>query len=199
MRLIGFLAKRQRGKDTICDYITKHHNYQKKSFAEPLKKGVQCFFNFTDEQLYTDKKEIIDDKWGVSPREVFQIIGTNIVRDQFDILFNNKIKGETFWIQNFNIWYDKQYKNILVSDIRYQNEVDYVLNKGGIVIKINRELKEEDIDNHKSEKDMEHINNYNISIDNNGTLQELYSKINWIMKNLNTIHTKKGEKLENLL
>ena len=59
--MIGFLAKRHRGKDTAADYLVSDHGYTKRAFAYPLKKGMQEWFGFTDDQLYTDKKEEIDD------------------------------------------------------------------------------------------------------------------------------------------
>jgi len=89
--MIGFLAKRQRGKDTASDYLINKKGYTKYAFAEPLKRGIQQWFGFTDEQLFTDEKENIDKNWGVSPRKVCQIIGTDVVRDMFPKIYSKKL------------------------------------------------------------------------------------------------------------
>ena len=176
--MIGFLAKRKRGKDTACDYLVNNYGYTKRGFADPLKLGVQQLFGFSDEQLYTDMKEEVDKNWGVSPRTVFQVVGTDVVRNLFPKLLLPGI-GNNFWIKNADIWYkNNQDKKIVWSDVRFQNEVDFILNNGGIVIKIDRDVEEKElVDEHSSELCIDEINNYSYVIKNNGTLDEFYCKI----------------------
>ena len=77
--LIAFLGKKSSGKDTVANFLIKNDDYIKYVFADPLKKGIQAFFNLSDDQLYDEKlKEIIDPRWGVSPRKLLQTIGTDI-------------------------------------------------------------------------------------------------------------------------
>ena len=188
--MIGFLAKRKRGKDTACDFLVKNYGYTKKAFADPLKKGVQELFGFTDEQLYTEKKEEIDSVWGVSPRKCFQVMGTDVVRNLFPTILLPNI-GKDFWVKRADVWYDNtidQTKGLVVwSDVRFQNEVDFILKNGGIVVKIERPeldvLSDEITDNHDSELGIDNIDNYTISIVNDGTLEEFYDKI---IENINT-------------
>lgn len=190
MPLIGFVAKRRRGKDTSCDYIHKKYGYTKRAFAEPLKRGVQELFGFTDEQLYTDKKEEVDFNWGVTPRHVCQVVGTDVVRNMFPKLLIPDI-GDNFWIKNFDIWYEKHKdkfgEDVVVSDVRFQNEVDYILSKGGFVFKITRpemDMKEiKDVDFHSSELCIDGIKNYNFEIINSGTIDEFLIKVDELVKN----------------
>ena len=81
--MIGFLAKRQSGKDTACDYLVEKNGYTKRAFAHPLKRCTQELFGFTDDQIFTEQKEEIDENWGISPRQAFQVVGSDIVRDLF--------------------------------------------------------------------------------------------------------------------
>lgn len=182
--MIGFLAKRRRGKDTAADHLTTL-GYTKRAFAYPLKKGIQEWFGFTDEQLFTDEKECIDKNWGVSPREVCQVVGTEVVRDLFPKILIPGI-GEDFWVRSADIWYEKN-KNkhnglVVWSDVRYQNEVDYILNKGGKVYKIERPGLDICIDSqadlHKSETSIDKINHISGVIINDGTLEDFYRKLN---------------------
>lgn len=182
LKMIGFLAKRRRGKDTACDYLVAK-GYIKGTFALPLKKGVQEMFGFTDEQLFTDKKEENDEYWGVSPREVCQFVGTEVVRNMFPKLIPGI--GNDFWVRNADKWYmDNSHIHkgkVVWSDVRFQNEVDFILSKGGKVYKIERpEIDKEEknsSDQHASEMGMDKITNYTGVLVNDGTLEDFYSKL----------------------
>lgn len=186
--MIGFLAKRRRGKDTACDYFVEQ-GYTKRAFAEPLKRGVQQWFGFTDEQLFTDKKDCIDPEWGISPREACQVIGSEVVRDLFPTILLSGI-GNDFWIKNASIWYNKNYENhkglVVWADVRFQNEVDYILNNGGKVYKIIRpeldKLENDRVDEHQSEESIDNVKNYSGIIVNDGVLEEFYKKLEQIKK-----------------
>ena len=204
--LIGFLAKRKHGKDTAADYLQDNYNFTKKSFAGPLKLGIQKWFLFTDEQLHTDKKEEIDPRWGISPRKAYQIIGTELVRNTFpNLLFNEMKLNTSFWIKNFDIRYKESTGNIVVSDVRFQNEVDYIRKQGGIVIKIHRPCMDRhtgkkvnicrtitasfwslfgyvavDKDSHESEKGIDSITNHDFEIINED-LGDFYGRLDIIM------------------
>ena len=184
--MIGFLGKKHMGKDTAADYYV-NQGYTKRAFAYPLKRGVQEWFGFTDEQLFTDKKEDIDKNWGISPRRVYQTIGTEVVRDLFPSLLFPDI-GNNFWIRSADIWCKKnkdEHNGLVVwSDVRYQNEVDYILNNGGKVYKIVRsEVEKECIDGHKSEKSIDEIKNYTCVIRNDGSVDDLYDKLKLLGNN----------------
>ena len=163
--MIGFIGKRHSGKDTASDYLVNKYGYTKRAFAEPLKLGLKELFGFTDEQLYTNKKEEIDDVWGISPRVACQVIGNDIVRDLFPKMLLPNI-GMDFWIKRADIWYEnnkKEHNNKIVwSDVRYQNEVDYILSKGGLVVKIVRPKMDnnDNVDEHCSETSLDIIDNY---------------------------------------
>ena len=43
MVLIGILGNKRNGKDTTADFIVKNYNYNKYSFAKPLKMYVKFY------------------------------------------------------------------------------------------------------------------------------------------------------------
>ena len=184
--MIGFLAKKHNGKDTAADYLVNKKGYVKRSFAEPLKKASKELFGFSDEQLYTDKKEEIDELWGVSPRKVFQVLGTDVVRDLFPSMLLPHI-GNNFWVKSAEIWYKNNFEthkgNVVWSDVRFQNEVNFILKNGGIVVKIERDFKENNQDKHSSEMSIDNIDNYTTVIKNDGSLESFYSKIEDLFNN----------------
>ena len=185
MTLIGFLGKKHRGKDTCCNYIVDTYGYRSNSFAGPLKRGIKEWFGFTNDQLYTESKEEVDNNWGISPRETFQIIGTKLKNDIIPELLPDLNEG--FWIKLFDIWYERNKdRDVVISDVRSQEEVDYIRSKGGIILKINRSECEEyeivDSDMHETETCVDNIKNFTMEIDNNGTLEELHLKLDNIVK-----------------
>lgn len=59
---LGYIARA--GKDTIADYMVQEHGFRKTSFATALKEGIgRGVFGFSDNQLYGDEKEEIDEFW----------------------------------------------------------------------------------------------------------------------------------------
>ena len=185
--LIAFLGKKSSGKDTAANFLIKNDEYIKYVFADPLKKGIQSFFNLTDQQLYDEKlKEIIDPRWGVSPRKLLQTIGTDIFQYLIhDILPDLKGEKRNHWVTLFKEWYLEELKKnpnlkVVIADARFIHEIKAIKDLGGKVFKIIRPQLEKNIDNHLSENEINHIPEemINNTIINDSDLDSLYSKIN---------------------
>lgn len=143
--LIGILGRKRVGKDTTADYLCSNYNFEKITLAQPLKDVCKIAYNFSDEQLYGSLKEVIDDRFGVSPRIIYQYLGTDIFRKDINKIIPN-IKNN-FWINLVAENYLKKIESnansrIIISDVRFQNEIDRIHELGGIVIKINRAIAE---------------------------------------------------------
>ena len=147
------------------------------AWADNLKEVCKTIFSLTDEQLYGDKKEIVDKRWNKTPRQIMQQVGTDCMRDHF---------SKDIWIKSLMAKYDKSLNSmVVISDCRFQNEVDAVINKGGRIIKIVREPDPNTIhgqkrDNHQSETGIHKIKVPEDSYDyiaNNGSIDELRDKV----------------------
>jgi len=66
--------------------------------------------------------------------------------------------------------------NIVITDVRYQNELDMIHKNGGIIIKINRP-DNINIDDHESENYIDYIKNYDYCINNNASIDDLSEQI----------------------
>jgi hypothetical protein len=191
--LIAVLGCKSSGKDTFANYIIDKYQFTKYSFADPLKKGIQAFFNLTDAQLYDEKlKEEIDPRWGVSPRKLFQTIGTDIfqysIKNYLPELITSNNNSRNHWVLLFREWYNDLKKNnqnnVVIADARFLHEVEEIKQLGGIVIKIIRpEIKSNDF--HKSEMEINEIPEQFIDyiIINDSDLNSFYNKINELIKN----------------
>ena len=105
MILVGLLAKKRYGKDTVADFLVEKYGFIKISLADPLKDATKVLFGFTDDQLYGDKKEIIDEYWGVSPRQVFQYLGTDVFRNDFKRIAPHL--NDNFWVKSLEKYLQK--------------------------------------------------------------------------------------------
>lgn len=127
--LLGTLGKKGHGKDTVSNYLVKNHNFIKLAYAEPIKLFCELIFSFTNEQLYGNQKESIDTFWNITPREMYQFIGTEIFRIDIQTILPHI--GNNFWIELMNkrcrsIFEENPNSRIIISDVRFQNENDLV-------------------------------------------------------------------------
>ena len=182
-QIIGITGKKFSGKDTLGNYLIKKHNYKRFAFADALKEACRAIFNFDDEQLYGNKKEEIDEFWNVTPRTIFQFVGTDLFRNQISTVVPNI--GSNIWTEVLKkkilneIVIDPNVK-IIITDVRFENEIALIKELNGSCVR----LKRNDIeytDTHCSEQ---YIDNFKVDLDilNNGTKDELYIKFE---KNIN--------------
>lgn len=180
MVLIGIAGKKGHGKDTIAEFLVAHFGFTQFAFATPLKEACQALFGFDDRQLYGDTKEEEDPYWKITPRHALQFLGTNIIREQGDALVPGV--GNEFWLRRFRREYDTRKAacggpfRAVVSDVRFQNEVDYIVAMGGIVIKVHRPGIEDE-DTHASERGIDGITGWAHLICNDGTVDDLRRRV----------------------
>lgn len=145
-KLIGIHGHAGVGKDTLADYIReKYENTWKLAFAGPLKKACVELFGLSIENFNDpDLKEVPATYWNISPRQMAQFFGTQMVRENIHHLTGG-MPGD-FWIRRMigtlngdldSIEYDEE-DTVLIPDVRFQNEYDWIISQGGIIIHITR-------------------------------------------------------------
>lgn len=190
MVLIGIMGRIGSGKTLGSDYIANKHNFIEKSFADSLKKACSELFMLSNAQLNGTQLQKLtpDPRWyNCTPRQMMQYVGTDLLRNCLDVIMPG-IGGDVF-VNNVRIWYTDLKKhdplaNVVISDVRFQNEVDFIHSVGGFVIKIVRSDIDENnsvINNHASETGAENILNYDYLITNDSTIEEYYKKIDQIL------------------
>lgn len=187
--IIGISGLKGSGKDTAADYLVNNHDFIKISFADALKDGCKAIFGFNDRQLNGDLKEVKDDTWKITPREAMQFVGTD--------LFRNQIKSLIPWV-NDNFWIectlnkikkikntpDTCNKNIVIADVRFENEAESIKNMDGIIICVKRNgLPHNNMSEHESEKYTNTIN-HDYLINNDDNIDKLQHRVELI---INTI------------
>ncbi|MDI1333145.1 deoxynucleotide monophosphate kinase [Pseudomonas sp.] len=81
-KIIGLAAVARSGKDTVANILLSNENVAAYALADPLKSGCQHLFGLTDAQTWEDNyKEVEIPLWGRSPRQLFQEVGTEWMRN----------------------------------------------------------------------------------------------------------------------
>lgn len=174
--IIGIVGYKGSGKDAMADYLVEHFQFEKMAYADPIKDVCAQLFDLDDD--YFNKRDLKEKKldfWELSPREILQKVGTDLFRKHFDQEFWVKLMENK--IQNKLVKYPDM--NIVCSDVRFQNEADLVKKLGGKIIFIDRFDSIQDT--HEAEQC--NISNIDFIIENKGTLQDYYTKINHHIKN----------------
>ena len=175
-RIIGIAGQARSGKDTAADIIIDAMpHYNKISFADPLKKMLSVGLRLTESQLYGSKKEIIDVRYGKTPRTLMQLLGTEFGRNMIcQDIWVNAVKDHISCKDNIDNCY-------IIPDLRYESEASMVRNMGGIVLHIkgNDTIKSD----HSSESGI-YVDSSDVVIMNTGTLESYYSIVNEIIKEI---------------
>jgi hypothetical protein len=140
--IIGFVGFIGSGKDTAADYLVNFHGYRRDSFANTLKDAVACVFGWDRTLLEGRTKEArewreqVDTWWAarlnmpnLTPRLMLQLWGTEVCRTGFH---------DDIWIASLENKMRKTRDNIVISDVRFPNEIKAIHNAGGIVVRIKR-------------------------------------------------------------
>ena len=124
--LFGIHGKAGSGKDTVAKHLTDNYGFLRNAFADPLKRAAQQMFYLTQAETWEDSlKEVVIPYWGMSPRELFQKLGTEGGRNVF---------GEDVWLKRW-LYHYRQFKDnthYVVPDVRFENEATHVRSLGGV-------------------------------------------------------------------
>lgn len=140
--IIGFIGA---GKSTVAGILSKEHGFELDAVAASLKDAIAALFQW-DRQLLEGItpesrvwRETIDEWWSerlgipcITPRWALQHIGTDILRTFLhpDVLiagFERRLAGKA-----------NATSNIVITDLRFPNEVNLVRSLGGVLLRVTR-------------------------------------------------------------
>lgn len=191
--LVGFIGS---GKGTVGDLLSQE-GFIPDSFARPLKDACSSIFGWPRELLEGNTefsrtwREQPDKFWSerfgyeITPRLALQLMGTEAGRN----VFHNDI-----WV--ISLLNRSHGKDVVVTDVRFQNEVKYIQDNGGVVVRVKRgpepewfqvaedanagfysaTLHMKDLGIHSSEWDWIGCD-FNYTIENDGTIDDLGNKV----------------------
>lgn len=205
----GFIGS---GKDTIADYLVNVHEFRRESFANTLKDACAAVFGWDRTMLEGRTKQSrewrdqVDEWWSkrlnmaITPRWILQQWGTEVCRRGFH---------DDIWIASLENKLRNSKDDVVISDCRFPNEIRAIRDQGGIVVRVVRGPEPEWYQdavcmNRGPERNMKwalakdnveklgiHASetawvgtDFDLTLDNNGTLDQLYQQINDLLRDL---------------
>ena len=161
-RLIGLVGYSGSGKDSVAEELCRWGGYTRYAFADSLKALL-----LATDRTFGDSLERLEDwkRRGLhETREKLQRLGQTL-RDY----------DEDFWVKSMPATLaDKA----IITDIRYDNELDWVKKRGGIVVAVHRPGYGP-VNDHKSETNTTRLLELaDTTVTNNGTIEELAARVN---------------------
>lgn len=138
--IIGVVGYIGSGKGTVGDILVRDHQYTKFAFADALKDATATIFTWPRGLLEGDSnasrtfREKVDPWWSmklgyeVTPRLILQKMGTEACRNGI---------ADNIWIAAL----EKRiqgYDNVVITDCRFPNEIDFIRSAGGAIIRVRR-------------------------------------------------------------
>ena len=176
------------GKDSIADILCKHHGFVNHKFARPLKNAVRSLFELTPEHVDGHLKDIVHDRWKVTPRVLLQWFGTDVMQHGLNAVSPGI--GRTFWSDQLRselLLRSDPAGRFVISDLRFPHELQMLkelFKERLITVRVDRKGKEKD-DDHESEAGTSSLD-ADVEVYNYGTLDDLRSAIQPVLTVLNT-------------
>ena len=188
--IIGISGKAGSGKDTAAkmlevlyanpdisyeDFANKRYknfaDIQIVHFADTLKETAQVLFRIGEWETNTQEGKKTTINWiGKTIRELLQGIGQGL-RDAID---------PNLWVKilfaNTEGW-----SNYIIADVRYPNEIYAIKKRNGVLIRIDR--KGAGAGNHSSETALDNYKEWDVHIENNGSIEDLFEAMRIFTKN----------------
>lgn len=171
MKLVGLAGAARSGKSTVGAYLMDQFDVYPIGFADALKAAAAILLNRTEEEVYGENgfdREAIMPEWGFSMRHFLQILGTEGMRNLF---------REDFWINRLTVEI-LGHDDVVITDVRYENEADFVRDTGGEIWHITRQDQNglnEQAQAHDSESGVT-VRGGDFFLFNHGNVEELQQK-----------------------
>lgn len=129
--LIGLSGRARVGKDTAAQYLTNAYGYTQYAFAKPIKDMLQAAGferGYYNDETNPQSKEDVIPALGCSYRKLAQTLGTEwgrSIHPEFWLLLAQRFVGEI-----------PKECGVVVSDLRFENEAEWIRAEGGLVIHI---------------------------------------------------------------
>ena len=172
--LIGLCGKKSSGKDTVCTIIRAWEKrlvlpVVRYAFADALKADIAQAFGTTVDFINANKKNPV-------MRKLLQLYG--VARRE---------ERATFWINKMEL---KLFENLgakpnhiaIVTDVRFQNEAEFIRGYGGRIVKIDRG--ELPLDMHISETELNSITP-DFALQNKGSIKMLELEVKYLLEQYN--------------
>jgi hypothetical protein len=177
MNIIGIKGLKRHGKDTAAEAFVKHHGFVKVGFADAVKRAALALdpiivagpfpsrlSEVVDTLGWEDAKEVAE------VRRILQHLGTEVVRETVH---------QNGWLMAWQKTVDELFEEpegIVVPDVRFINEAEYLRSKGATIIQVVRPDLPASGDLHASETEQEAIQ-ADLTVVNEGSVEQFHRRL----------------------
>lgn len=194
MMLIGLAGVARSGKDTAAAILERDLGVYRYAFADPIKRMLEPVFG---DNFVTGDRERIDPISGVSYRRLMQTLGTEWGRNVQADLWTRVAKAKWEWVkdgcpvdykqgivENVMLGAFSEFKGMVISDVRFDNEAEWIRREGGIIVHIERpDTEQVGITGHASEAGLTKLP-YDLVVRNDDTLQAYDLRLKFLVSML---------------
>jgi hypothetical protein len=198
--ILGLAGKAGVGKDTAADVLRYRHDFAVVALADPIKRAAASWFGWDEETLWgpsRNRNAPYAEYGGLTPRRALQFIGTEVGRELYeDIWVKCAFRAANALLDpsgEFRCRYDKVHglfpiswsegppAGVVISDVRFPNEVEAIKKAGGRVVLIRRVAAGLDgsAGQHESEISLEGMPHelFDDVVDNEGSLESFKQEV----------------------
>lgn len=178
--IIAITGNAGHGKDTCAEYLSVRYGYARYALAEPIKEAVLPLFGWDAQRIQGEGKEQVDPRYGISPRQALQALGTEFAQEDLCRLFHPfalKV-GRRLWVLRL-LERSKDEPYVVVSDCRFPHEADTLRKAGAKIVRVLRPSVPVDM-THESERGVGQITP-DYMVPNTGSIAQLQRALDGIM------------------
>lgn len=152
-RIVGIGHKARRGKGAAGQWLVQNRGFVERNFATALYDECRELFGMQDKDA-----ELLQ-MWGEDRRQNC---------------------GKDYWVKKLQQWTVLNSDDIVITDVRYPNEVEWIQAHGGLLWRVDREEPLEDISRdpgHESEVALDGWDGWDAVIPNEESLVELHQRV----------------------
>lgn len=160
--IIGLAGPARSGKDTVASFIIAAVGGYRYAFADPIRQMLVPLGIDMNDPYWQERKEKIIPALNASPRKLMQTLGTEWGRQLID---------PNIWLTLASQRLLTRGAGMVIPDVRFENEAEWVRNKGGRIIHVVR-ANPAQVETHVSENGVAK-DPLDAILFNSGTLEEL--------------------------
>lgn len=193
--IIGLIGRKRSGKDTVAAHLVENYGHTRLAFADGVRDALYRLNPLIADRSDWDIHRVADlvdavgwenAKEDTEIRSLLQRMGTDAVRD---------VVGEEAWVKALERKVDQfpilQVEGlrrpitprIVITDVRFPNEAEYVIDEGGTIVRILRPDTDMSGDTHISETALDFFS-ADVTLVNDGTVEDLHREVDEMMRSL---------------
>ena len=128
--IIGLMGAAGAGKTSVANHLIETQQAVRVSFADALRHATANVFRLPPHSMYAvDQKDAVLPRWGLTPRQILQKFGSAARAIHPDVWVH------ALAVQLMDV---PEGYTAIIDDVRYENEIGFIAQHGGVVMEIHR-------------------------------------------------------------